>query len=98
MIREAAGNCKLQGAGDLFTNLPRLHTALRRWAVWRYENTGKPKPDKVPYDPHTRQKAKSNDPQTCGTYEEAIAAYQGGGFDGISFLFVTDGGLACIDL
>jgi len=94
----AVGNCAPQEAGDLFDNLPGLYTVRRQWAVWRYENTDKPKPDKVPYNPHTRQRAKSNDPATWARFEDALAAFHRGGFDGISLGFATDDGLACIDL
>src|SRR5262249_19946034 len=75
------------GSYNTFDNIPDELKACPQWLVWRYEDHGKPKPDKVPYDPRTGQKAKPNDPQTWGTYEEAVAAYQRGGYDGIGFGF-----------
>lgn len=81
-----------------FGNLPEELTALSQWVVWKFEGHGKPKLDKVPYDPRTRQNAKSNDPSTWATFAEAIAAYQRGGFDGIGFVFSEADLYAGIDL
>ena len=50
------------------------------WVVWRQEG-----PKKVPHDPRTDRRASCSDSSTWGTLEEAIAAYQGGGYDGIGF-------------
>jgi len=52
-------------------------TSQPRWVVWRLEpNPKKPKPDKIPYTPGTRRKAKADDPSTWGTFADALAAYQ----------------------
>ena len=54
-----------------------------RFCVWRYEQPeGRDKPTKCPYSPRTGERAKSNDPGTFGTFQEAVAALWRGGFDG----------------
>lgn len=83
---------------DLFSNIPPELTALHQWVVWKLEDNGKPKLDKVPYNPRTGQRAKSNDPATWGTFTEALTAYQRGGFDGIGFVFAEDDPYTGIDL
>lgn len=67
------------------------------WCVWRYEQReGRDKPTKVPYNPRTGERAKSNDPGTFGTFQEAVAALWCGGFDGLG-VGVFDG-LCAIDI
>src|SRR5215510_1339604 len=67
----------------LAENIPDEPKSYRQEVVWKSEDHGKPKRDKVPYNPRTGYRAKSNDPQTWGTFAEALAAYRHGGFDGI---------------
>lgn len=44
----------------------------RRWVLWQYDTLPNGKKTKVPYSPHDpSQKARSNDPRTWGTWEEA---------------------------
>src|SRR5215471_11091232 len=83
---------------DPFDNLPEELKSLPQWVVWKYEDHGKPKRDKIPYDSHTGLRAKSNDPQTWSTFAEALAAYQCGGFDGVGFVFAGGGGIVGVDL
>lgn len=83
---------------DQFDNIPLELKATPQWGVWRYEDRGKPKPAKVPYNPRTRQWAKSNDPSTWATFGEAVAAYQYGGFDGLGFVFSAHDPYGGIDL
>ena len=50
--------------------------AVPRWVAWQTEDRGtpeKPRPPKVPYNPATGRKAKSDDPRTWGTRAEAEA-------------------------
>jgi hypothetical protein len=54
---------------------------------WCYE-TRADKQTKVLYDSLRRRcRAKTNDPLTWGTFAEALAAFNAGGFDGIGFVF-----------
>ena len=61
-------------------NIPSELLDRRAWVAYRREG-----PKKVPYNPRTGHKASCSDSSTWGTLEEAIAAYQGGGYDGIGF-------------
>jgi len=48
---------------------------LPRWVTWNTElRNGKP--NKTPFDPHTNQMARSNDPTTWGTREAAEEAFR----------------------
>lgn len=85
-------------AYSLLDNIPDELKATPQWVVWRYEDHGKPKRDKVPYNPRTERRAKSNDPQTWASFAEARAAFDHGGYDGVGFVFAEDGGLVGIDL
>jgi hypothetical protein len=69
-------------------NIPAEMKACPHWVVWRYEyRSGQKKPwTKRPFDPRTGQAAKSTDPQTWATFDEALTAYQLGGWDGIGFV------------
>jgi len=70
----------------------------RQWVVWRAEGQAGMKPIKVPYDPTLPNcRAKSNDPQSWGTYEQAEAAYLEGEHTGIGFV-LNGGGMVGIDI
>jgi hypothetical protein len=72
-------------------------TALRRWVIWRWE-WRKNKWTKPPYQCcYPKTAAKSNDPNTWGTYADAIAAIAAGKADGIGFM-LKDSELAAADL
>lgn len=70
---------------------------LRQWLVWRSEERDG-KPTKIPYSPVTGQRAKSNDPETWGSYEEAVRACEGQGYSGIGFAFTPLDNLCGVDL
>ena len=77
--------------------LPQELKDTGRWCVWRYEQREcRDKPTKVPYNPRTVERAKSNDPGTFGTFREAVAALWCGGFDGLG-VGVFDG-LCAVDI
>jgi hypothetical protein len=90
--------------GDL-SHLPKaLHRLLSqcRFVVWRWKKRSKPDSSvvwtKPPYrcaDP--RQPAKSNDPSTWGTYQEAVAAVAAKQADGIGIM-LKDSELGAADL
>jgi len=83
---------------DLLGNFPEKLRALLQWVMWRYEDHGKPKPDKVLYNPRTGQRAKSNDPQTWGSSIEVVTVFHRGGFDGVGFVFSAADPYTGIDL
>ena len=50
--------------------------ALPQWVVRK---------EKIPYNPKTKRPAKAGKPETWSSFEEAIKAYEDGGFSGIGF-------------
>ncbi len=73
--------------------------ALRQWVIWRYESRpGKDKPAKVPYQPRTGHRARTDTPATWGTWPQALARYHSGGWDGLGFVFTAADPYAGIDL
>jgi len=77
--------------------LPAALKARRQWLVWQYEErVGDPKPTKVPYNARTGEHAKSTDPATWSTLEDAVRALPN--YDGIGFVFDSDDGIVGIDL
>jgi hypothetical protein len=77
-------------------------TAERRWVVWPWElrksKRGKEKWTKPPRqarDP--AYNARSNDPSTWGTYDDAVAAVQRGNADGIGYMLLGSG-VGAVDL
>jgi putative DNA primase/helicase len=68
--------------------MPTELTVLHRWVGWRYEYrdgaNGRPgKWTKVPRNCRTGAAASSTEEGTWSTFEEAVAAYERGGLDGI---------------
>ena len=90
--------------GDL-AHLPEaLHwlTTQKRWVVWKWVKRvtpgGKEKWTKPPFQPaFPKEAAKSNDPSTWGTYQEALAAVAAGRANGIGVMLL-EGELAAADL
>jgi putative DNA primase/helicase len=70
---------------------------LRQWLCWHSE-TREGKPTKIPYSPHTSVRASSTDPETWGSYEEAVAACKKHGYGGIGFVFTAEDELCGVDL
>jgi primase-polymerase (primpol)-like protein len=71
---------------------------LLQWVVWRYEDTGRDKPSKVPYNPRTLRQASVNKLETWGSHNQAVAAAVADGFDGIGFVFTEDDECMFLDL
>jgi hypothetical protein len=71
-------------------DVPAELARLRQWIVWRDEGGRK-----IPYQV-TGQKARSNDPQTWSTLEEAQKVAPG--YSGLGFVFAEGGGLWGMDL
>lgn len=74
------------------TGIPQYLKNLPIWCCWRYE-TVKGRQTKVPYDPVTWRKARTNDPTTFTAFDTAVSAT---GYDGIG-IRVADG-IVGIDL
>jgi primase-polymerase (primpol)-like protein len=75
-----------------FENIP---AGLRElpWAVWIAEpRAGKPgKFDKAPRSPETGNKIGTNKPHLFGTFDQAMASYEAGGYTGVGVLLTGDG-------
>lgn len=82
-----------------FHNIPDELKAIPRWVAWRYR-TRKGKPTKVPLQPKDpRCNASSTDPNTWGTYEEAVTCCEGNdSVDGVGFVFSGDDDYCGVDL
>ena len=76
-------------------NIPKSLRETGAWCVWRYEER-EGKPTKVPYNPRTSVKAKSNNVGTFGTFEQACFAKDMNGFDGIGIGVFDD--ICAIDI
>src|SRR5262249_812660 len=68
--------------------IPAELRAYPQWVVWKLlPAKDGDKPRKMPYDPKTGKEAKAGQPETWGTYEQAVAAYRRGNYAGIGFEF-----------
>lgn len=76
--------------------IPAYLKKLKQFVMWKLIWTGK-RWDKIPFGTHDRP-AKNSDPTTWCTFDEAIAAYKIGAYDGIGFCFSMEDGLAALDL
>lgn len=73
--------------------------ALSQWVVWAFEWKGADeKWDKPPRNAHGRGYAKSTDPATWATFEDALARFQQGGLDGIGLVLTEAHGIVGLDL
>lgn len=61
-------------------NIPEELKKVDQWVCW----VGS---DKVPKNPHTGRNAQSNNPETWGSFEEAVGACDKYHFDGLGFMF-----------
>ncbi len=78
-------------------NIPSALRARPQWVTWRYERRDG-KETKVLYRIDGKR-AKSNDPATWTTYENATAALNnGGGFAGVGYVFAADDPFVGVDL
>jgi putative DNA primase/helicase len=84
-------------------NIPAELRALSQWVVWRYElragkGDKKPKWTKPPFAANGGGAASSTDPATWAPFEEALDAYERGGWDGVGLVHVPGDNLGVIDL
>src|SRR5215218_6710427 len=70
---------------------------LKQWLCW-HSDTREGKLTKIPYSPHASVRASSTDPETWGSYQEAVAACKKHGYGGIGFVFTPDDNLCGVDL
>lgn len=83
----------------LIDNIPTELRILPSWVAWRAEQKpGQTKIAKVPYRPTTGQRADSSRPETGATFEQAVEAYQRGGYSGIGVILAEGYGIVGVDL
>jgi putative DNA primase/helicase len=80
----------------IIENIPKGLTERRQWVLWRLEMRDD-KPTKVPYTP-AGYLASVTDLMSWSTFEAAIAAFEGRGYDGIGFVFSSGDPYVGIDL
>ncbi|MBM4200961.1 MAG: hypothetical protein FJ189_06715, partial [Gammaproteobacteria bacterium] len=68
-----------------------------RWAVWRAVPRADGKVGKPPCNAITGLMIGANKPATWGTFDEAVAAYSTGGWDGIGVLMEAGNGIVGLD-
>ena len=78
-------------------NVPAELRREPRWVCWRREERGG-RATKLPVDAHTGRMAKSTDPATWATFEEAVAAVDRWRCDGVGFVFGPDRAFTGVDL
>lgn len=89
----------------IFDNIPPELKQATNWVCWRAETkeAGKPQ-SKIPYDAKTQNsRAKSTDPSTWCSFEEAVTAYEErlgeqNPFTGIGFVLSADNRIAGVDI
>lgn len=93
-----------QGACQLRPDaVPAELAALRQWVAWvwdlRADREGQMKLTKVPIDPHTRKDAKTNDPDTWGSFSQSLECHvRMGHGGGVGFVFTSSDPYCGIDL
>ena len=99
--RNDNSNSKPVSPPVLVDNVPHKLKAFAHWVCcWEVptDETRKKKWTKVLKNPRTGWNAKSNDANTWGTFDEALASYQKGDYDGIGYVFADDDPFTGIDL
>jgi putative DNA primase/helicase len=66
-----------------------------QWVVWKAVGD---RPDKVPYSARSGRRASSTDLLTWSTFQEALEAYENGGFAGLGFVFSSADPYAGVDI
>jgi putative DNA primase/helicase len=78
-------------------NIPLELRKTPQWVGWRWDWIGK-KWTKPPYSVRTGRKCDKTNPTNWVSFDEALAEYQRGRFDGVGFCFTADDPYAGIDL
>src|SRR5713101_771564 len=83
-------------------HLPSALTPLiqeKRWVVWKWEQRKNGKWTKPPYQAAPPNKlANTKDQSTWGSYEQALVAFNAGGWDGIGFVLTGHDRITALDL
>lgn len=87
----------MQGVDVPLAQVPATLREIARWVVWRYESRGG-KPTKVPYTASSGGRASTTDSSSWTSFEQAVAAWQGGDHQGVGFVFAEADDLCGVDL
>lgn len=79
-------------------NIPNELQELAQWVCWQARPKDNGKLDKVPISPKTGRNASHSNPKTWGTFQQALARYQGDKLAGIGFVFSKDDPYTGVDL
>lgn len=75
-----------------------LDALASSWCVWHYQSrNGGGKPAKVPFSA-TGARLRVDQPETWLTFDDAAAAFEAGGFDGVGLLLSSAPGVVGLDL
>jgi primase-polymerase (primpol)-like protein len=82
--------------------IPEQLKAMPPWVLWKWEQrpdktTGELKWTKPPFQPNGKH-AESDNRETWSAFEQAVAAYERGGFSGIGIVVTEGDDLAGVDL
>jgi len=82
----------------VLADIPSCLKQRPQWVCWRYiERDGKP--TKCPFNARTGAMADSTDPGTWSTFDDAVAAWQGGNqYEGVGFVFAATDPFCGVDL
>ena len=75
--------------------IPNEMKRYNHWVCWKYVDIHGKK-TKVPFTPNTGRKARSNDPKTWGTYEDALEMSKY--YEGLGFVFTKEAPFVGIDI
>ena len=80
-------------------NIPQELKSYRQWVCWKAKSKGNGKIDKIPINPHNGRRARTNNPTTWGSFEEAFKYSQAhkNGVVGIGFVLTKDDPYSGID-
>lgn len=79
-------------------NIPKELIDRPQWVCWKRKRKDNGKLDKIPIDPHTGQNASHSNPETWGTFVQAITRYRDDKLAGIGYVFSQDDPFCGIDL
>ena len=90
-------NERPKALGVVAENIPEELKELRQWVTWKYVFK-EGKWTKPPYQVNGRELASSTDPETWGSFEDALKTYQSKRVDGIGFVVSENEEIIGIDL
>lgn len=79
-------------------SIPQALIERNQWVAWRSKKKENGKTSKMPIDPHTGLAAKTNDPSTWGSLDQAVACSKENNLAGIGFVFSSNDPFVGIDL